>query len=184
MWLTIPGCQCEYLYDKKPMAPGTMSWPLRDICKQAADRLNMVNTYNCCNINLYENGRQCLGHHDDGEPLFFKGGDKASGTDIISVSLGATRTFAVRSKATGKNFPIELPGGSMLTMEKLFQSNFTHALPQQPSEAQPRINLTFRTIQYPTPQCTHPIHKHLRASCSSPIAKGVADGGGSEGSSH
>lgn len=64
---------------------------------------------------------------------------------IPSISLGAERIFAVRSKADPEDCREHLlENGSLFIMGPGFQDKYEHALPYDSSITQPRINLTFR----------------------------------------
>ncbi len=63
------------------------------------------------------------------------------GSQIASISLGATRRFLLEATPDGKDM-IELAHGSLLTM----RTNVRHSLPRTSRPVGERINLTFRRI--------------------------------------
>jgi len=143
-WLTSEGCTCPYMYSGLVFAPAKMT----DWFEQLTDRVcftcGLKDRPNSCNANFYENGMQSVGWHSDDEPLF-----DALNQDvlIVSLSLGATRSFELRSKdnptATTK---LELENGDLCTMEGLCQKHYRHRVPREKNVDAPRINLTWRWV--------------------------------------
>jgi alkylated DNA repair dioxygenase AlkB len=118
-----------------PPAP----WPpvlaeLRDRVRAVAPGMNAVLA------NRYRDGRDSVSWHSDDEPEF--GPDPV----IASVSLGATRRFSLRHRATRVRVDVDLPHGSLLLMAGASQRAWHHALPKTARPVGPRINLTFRRI--------------------------------------
>lgn len=97
-------------------------------------------TYNSCLLNLYHNGDEGMGWHSDAEPELKKNGA------IASVSFGAERRFLFRHKQTKETIAVKLEHGSLLVMKDETQTHWQHRLPTTKIIQQPRINLTFRTI--------------------------------------
>ena len=103
---------------------------------------------NSCNLNLYSDGTMSVGWHADNERLFQA---TLRDTRIISVSLGATRTFELCLGApAGRRlsrvaYRIRLSDGDVCTMEGLTQKYYQHRVPPDSSTG-PRINLTWRWI--------------------------------------
>lgn len=98
-------------------------------------------SYNSCLINLYHNGLEGMSWHSDNEPEL-----KPNGA-IASVSFGAVRRFMFKHKATKETISLQLSSGSILVMKGLTQNYWQHQLPVSTNVKDPRINLTFRTIQ-------------------------------------
>lgn len=98
-------------------------------------------TYNSCLLNLYHNGDEGMAWHSDGEKDLRKNGA------IASVSFGAERKFSFKNKATGKTVSVLLEHGSLLLMKGTTQTHWLHRLPPSTKISQPRVNLTFRTIE-------------------------------------
>jgi alkylated DNA repair dioxygenase AlkB len=94
--------------------------------------------FDTCLANLYRDGKDTVGWHADDEPEL--GPDPV----IASVSLGATRDFVLRSKATGERVVFPLTAGSLLVMGGATQRLYEHSLPRRKRVHDPRINLTFR----------------------------------------
>ena len=94
--------------------------------------------FNSVLLNYYRDGGDSVGWHADNEP-------ELGGRPVIaSLSLGATRTFELRRRTTGKVAKLPLTSGSILVMRGTTQHNWVHRVPKEPGSAS-RINLTFST---------------------------------------
>ncbi len=98
-------------------------------------------TYNSCLLNLYHNGSEGMGWHSDAEKELKRNGS------IASLSFGAERKFAFKHKSSKETVSVLLEQGSLLEMRGETQLHWLHRLPPTKKIAEPRINLTFRTIQ-------------------------------------
>ena len=143
-WLTNPGCSCSYryigtLWPSTPMEP----W-FRAITDAVCKACDVKEPPNSCNANLYEDGSQAVGWHADDERLF----DAVNrDTLIISLSLGATRSFELQPKDNpGQITRLQLSDGDICTMEGLCQKHYVHRVPQESDVGKARINLTWRWI--------------------------------------
>ncbi|CAK9084802.1 Alpha-ketoglutarate-dependent dioxygenase alkB homolog 3 (Alkylated DNA repair protein alkB homolog 3) (mAbh3) [Durusdinium trenchii] len=161
------GCNCTYKYSgvavkptiEPPFVARIRLFPLMrgvacaghgEYCVAAS---GLATQPNCCNINLYRDGRDSVGWHTDDEELFEGGYNDIC---ILSLSLGATRTFEVKHQpgfgvARGSHKgPAEtsfaVRNGDLCTMEGKFQRHYLHAVPKEPQVRQARINLTWRWI--------------------------------------
>jgi alkylated DNA repair dioxygenase AlkB len=108
---------------------------LKKICEEQTGE-----TYNSCLLNLYHNGEEGMAWHSDGEKDLKKNGA------IASLSFGAERKFAFKHKQNKQTIALSLAHGSLLVMKGTTQTHWLHRLPPTKMVAQPRINLTFRTI--------------------------------------
>lgn len=99
-------------------------------------------TYNSCLLNLYHDGNEGMGWHSDGEKEMKKQGA------IASLSLGAERKFVFKHKETKQTVDLVLLKGSLLVMKGTTQQYWLHSLPKTKKITTPRINLTFRTVDY------------------------------------
>ena len=97
-------------------------------------------TYNSCLLNLYHDGSEGMAWHSDGEKDLKKNGA------IASMSFGAERKFAFKSKHTKETITTILQNGSLLVMKDETQTHWLHRLPPTKLVSKPRVNLTFRTI--------------------------------------
>ena len=96
--------------------------------------------FNSCLLNLYPNGNEGMGWHQDNE--------KELGVNpvIASLSLGATRKFSFKHMQSKQKVEIILHPGSLLLMKGETQEKWLHSLPKTKKVQNPRINLTFRNI--------------------------------------
>ncbi len=96
--------------------------------------------YNACLLNLYHEGEEGMGWHQDNEE------EMVAGSSIASLSLGAQRKFAFKHATSKERLDIELANGSLLEMKGSIQNNWYHSLPKTKKVKQARINLTFRLM--------------------------------------
>lgn len=96
--------------------------------------------YNSVLANLYRDGRDGMGWHADDEP------ELGPSPVIASVSLGATRRFRLKHRASDETRALELTDGSLLVMAGPLQHHWVHCVPKTARPVGPRINLTFREI--------------------------------------
>lgn len=97
-------------------------------------------SFNGALINYYANGRQSVGWHSDDEP------EIVAGSDIASLTLGASRDFIVRHKTTRQRLTLQLNSGDLLLMMWPMQQHWQHTLPKRLKVTTPRINFTFRQL--------------------------------------
>ena len=142
-----PGTHYTYsrrLYTPLPWIPELLSLKLR--VEEATPLAAYANLglpklgYNAALCNRYADGNGSVGLHADDEPEM--------GPVIASVSLGAERLFRLRRKDGSIAFSERLRHGSLLIMAGDTQKNFKHEVPKEPGVTGPRINLTFRRIEY------------------------------------
>lgn len=127
----------------RPMAWTPLLLKLRNLVEATTDK-----KYNSVLLNLYRNGSDYLSWHSDDEPEL--------GVDptIASLSLGASRTFCLRSKShstSQKRMDIVLANGSLLCMRGRTQAQWDHSIKKEPKVLDARINLTFRSVCYKAP---------------------------------
>lgn len=135
-WLGDPGTSYSYSgihLDPSPWTPEVTS--LRQICTDLAGV-----EFNSVLINLYRDGNDSVDWHADDEP------ELGPEPVIASLSLGATRRFDLRHRASGETIRIDLPPGSVITMSGRCQAEWLHRVAKTKRPVGPRINLTFRTI--------------------------------------
>lgn len=97
----------------------------------------------CLLANLYRTGQDAMGWHADDERLFGRQ------PLIASLSLGATRRFALRHRRSHARIDLDLTSGSLLVMAGTCQENWVHSVPRTRRPVGPRINLTFRRLAAP-----------------------------------
>ena len=102
-------------------------------------------------VNRYKNGDDSISLHADDEPEIDQ---KAP---IVSVSLGATRTFVIQKKHKPEGEKrymkaiLPLTHGDLLVMLPGMQRDHLHSLPKDSTVLEQRINLTFRCVQNVSP---------------------------------
>ena len=98
-------------------------------------------TFNSVLCNLYRNGNDSMGWHQDNEAAL------GQNPIIASVNFGESRRFLIRRKID-KTVKHEflLTHGSLLIMAGAMQHHWQHAVPKEPRRSKQRINLTFRHI--------------------------------------
>lgn len=136
-WIGDP--QAHYRYSGADFAP--QPWPasLQPIRERLQETLGVA--FNSVLANQYRDGRDAMGWHSDDEP------ELGPEPVIASISLGATRRFALKHRRQpDRALALELPHGSLLVMSGATQRNYRHALPRTTRALGARINLTFRRI--------------------------------------
>ncbi|RNL54231.1 alpha-ketoglutarate-dependent dioxygenase AlkB family protein [Pedobacter jejuensis] len=130
----------EYSYTYSKASKTALPWTpeLLAIKKIAEEKTGT--TFNSCLLNLYHNGDEGMAYHSDDEKAL------AKNATIASISFGAERKFLLKHKQTKETIGILLANGSLLVMADETQTNWLHRLPTTKKVSQPRINLTFRTM--------------------------------------
>lgn len=139
-----------------PSCPGTESQETVDLEDWSEKLLHQVEraggpncVFNCFVGNDYRDGTVMINWHTDSGP----GDDEGLGPnpEIGSMSLGAVRTFCLKSKrkwpdSRGRflHLDIPLPHGSLLIMGRNSQTHWLHSLPADDHVSASRVNLTFR----------------------------------------
>ena len=147
-WYGQPGL--TYTYSGKAMSPlpwtATLLKIKTDIEKELTNH-SITTDFTSVLINKYRDGNDSLGWHSDNE--------KELGIEptIASISLGEPRAIRFRLKDDHKKWvQIELNNGSLLVMRGKTQELWQHQIPKRISARaaalSPRINLTFRHIQF------------------------------------
>lgn len=131
--------QFEYTYSNTTKLALPWSKELLEL-KTIAER-QTGETFNSCLLNLYHNGNEGMAWHSDGEKDLKKNGA------IGSMSFGAERRFAFKHKETKEKVEVVLEHGSLLIMTGITQTHWLHRLPPTKLITNPRVNLTFRTIE-------------------------------------
>jgi len=108
--------------------------------KAKLSKLTTVN-YNSVLLNLYRNGKDSMGWHQDNEKELGKN------PIIASVSFGATRQFSIRHIKNQERINLDLGHGSVLVMMGEMQHFWQHQVPKTKIEKSERVNLTYRDIK-------------------------------------
>ena len=118
--------------------------PWTPLLVEIRDRVDLAAgvRFNSVLLNLYRDGRDSNGWHQDNEPEL--GGNPV----IASVSFGATRRFQMRHKIRKElaRIDLDLEDGSLLLMAGPTQHFWQHQIPKTSRPVGARINLTFRLI--------------------------------------
>lgn len=97
--------------------------------------------FNSVLLNLYRNEQDSVSWHSDDEA------ELGLRPVIASLSLGETRRFKFRHKASGRLMSVPLSHGCLLRMAGETQHGWKHAVPKEKLPKGSRINLTFRHIR-------------------------------------
>jgi alkylated DNA repair dioxygenase AlkB len=89
----------------------------------------------CC----YRDGSDSVAWHGD-----TIGRSHSEDTMVAIVSLGATRTFAMRRRGGGPSLRLPLAHGDLLVMGGSCQRTWEHAVPKTSSTAGARVSIQFR----------------------------------------
>lgn len=120
------------------------SAPVPEALKPFLDYANTLGygKFNQVLVNWYMSGSDSISFHSDDEK------DIEPNSAIVSLSLGSTRTFVVKSKSKlSKTIKKPLQTGTILVMGGEFQKEFVHGVPKEPKVDGPRINVTLRQIK-------------------------------------
>lgn len=96
--------------------------------------------YDSCWLNYYRDGRDSIAPHSDKEV-------NGELNVVSGLSLGATRTFTMRNKRTGRIVEFPIHNGDFMMMGGNCQELWTHAINKEYHIKTPRISLTFRQLQ-------------------------------------
>lgn len=156
-WLVSSGCSCSYRYGSIEVEACPYTPWMTNLMQRVMPLCGLevpAQWPTSCNINLYEDGGMSVGWHTDDERLFQ---GKFQDIRIISLSLGVTRKFEVRTnwpqQGERSHQTLMLADGDLCTMEGMFQKHFQHRVPKEDNIQGPRINLTWRWVVKHTPKC-------------------------------
>ena len=144
-WLTRAPCSCTYKYGKRPWLPEPFPPWLSDL----TDKIKVVSNLpdacspNSVNCNWYPNRSTGLGWHADNEELFRT---ESAEVVIISLSLGATRTFEVWSRSQSRTYELPLHTGDLAIMSGFFQDHYDHRIAPEVGITGARYNFMWRFI--------------------------------------
>lgn len=96
--------------------------------------------FDSCLLNYYKDGNDYVAYHGDKEAL---GEDNA----VVTVSLGQTRKFYLKSNTTKEVTKVFLETGDMVLMRGDTQKDYQHTIPKETTIKEGRISLTFRQIK-------------------------------------
>lgn len=113
--------------------------------KQIRRRLNDIyagelgEPFTTAGMCLYRDGNDSVAWHGDRI-----GRGSIEQTMVAIVSLGATRTFALRPRGGGRSLRIQHRHGDLLVMGGSCQRTWEHAIPKTARSTGPRISIQFR----------------------------------------
>ncbi len=132
--------ETPYSYSNITMQPNPMTPVLRAILKKI--ETYSKHSFNAVLLNLYRDGKDSNGWHADNEKELGKN------PVIASISLGQERFFHLKHRTIKEErFKLKLAHGSLLLMSGSLQHHWLHQIPKTTRPLEPRINLTFRTLQ-------------------------------------
>jgi alkylated DNA repair dioxygenase AlkB len=128
----VPRLVASYALDD-PDLPGELFAAARVVQQLAGQE------FNSAGLNLYRDERDSVAPHND------KLHELVAGAPIALLSLGATRTMTIRTKAAPRrSIQLELESGSVLLMTYAIQQHFDHGIPKATVATGPRISVAFR----------------------------------------
>ncbi len=130
----------DYKYSYSSSIKHALPWTSELIVLKKLVEEKTGEVFNSCLLNLYHNGNEGMGWHQDNEKELGKN------PAIASLSLGATRKFSFKHIESKQNVAVILETGSLLLMKGETQNKWRHSLPKSKKVLKPRINLTFRYI--------------------------------------
>jgi len=113
--------------------------------KQIRRRLNDIyagelgEPFTTAGLCLYRDGNDSVAWHGD-----TIGRSSTEDTMVAILSLGATRTFALRPRGGGRSLRIQHRHGDLLVMGGSCQRTWEHAIPKTNRSTGPRISIQFR----------------------------------------
>ncbi len=131
----------EYTYSGLRMQSEPWNYPLSFI-KNRIENIAGV-AFTTCLLNLYRDGKDSMGWHQDNEKELGKN------PIIASVSFGAMRNFQLKHIHQHQLGTITIPlgHGSLLLMKGPTQHFWKHQIPKTKKPLSARINLTFRRLR-------------------------------------
>ncbi|REE80889.1 alkylated DNA repair dioxygenase AlkB [Lutibacter oceani] len=130
----------DYKYSYSSSVKKAIPWTPELISIKKLVESKTGEVFNSCLLNLYHNGNEGMGWHQDNEKELGKN------PVIASLSFGAARKFSFKHIQTKQKVDIVLEPGSLLLMKGETQENWLHSLPKTSKVKFPRVNLTFRNI--------------------------------------
>ncbi|MBI9040025.1 alpha-ketoglutarate-dependent dioxygenase AlkB [Lutibacter sp.] len=131
--------ECQYSYSSS--IKKAIAWTPELLSIKNLVELKTGKTFNSCLLNLYHNGNEGMGWHQDNEKELGKN------PIIASLSLGVARKFSFKHVQSKQKVDILLQPGSLLLMKGETQEKWLHSVPKTTKVKSPRINLTFRNIE-------------------------------------
>jgi len=154
-----------------------MQYQSRQTQQANPNTASITTEINSANLNFY-NPQSHTPQHSDNEQLFKTPNvSPVNEKSIVSISIGATKIFALKNKQTNEEIQVALHNGDVLYMEGTTQEYATHQVfpnPTSPTQipelydyptmeefsafAGKRLNITGRKIHIHTPGCPLAAH--------------------------
>ncbi len=135
----LASCRCDYWYGRGCAANNPLPDYLRILCMIMSEIFyHSGKQYNALHVNLFLEKSKLTTHADNERML-------GPQPNILSFSLGSTRTFRVTDTSGGFT-DIPLPHGTFAQMSGDLQRFHTHEILRDETYEGPRINFTFREI--------------------------------------
>lgn len=95
--------------------------------------------FNSCLINCYRDENDMVDFHGDKESL-------SKGSAVVTVSVGATRYFALTRSSDDKKYGVYLNSGDLVLMYGDTQKTHKHAIPREKEKRGTRYSVTYRLM--------------------------------------
>lgn len=137
-WYGDPG----HAYSYSGVSLNPLPWTDRIAGIKARVEQLVPTRFNSVLLNYYRDQNDSMGMHSDDEK------ELGPRPTIASISLGAERSFLLKSKVAPDAKLVKLPlaSGSLLLMKGDTQKNYKHGIGKESRSLGPRVNLTFRVI--------------------------------------
>ena len=137
-WYGDPG----HAYRYSGISLNPLPWTDRIADIRARVEALVQTKFNSVLLNYYRDQNDSMGMHSDDEK------ELGPRPTIASISLGAERSFLLKSKVHpgAKLVKLPLASGSFLLMKGETQKNYKHGIGKESRSLGPRVNLTFRVI--------------------------------------
>lgn len=140
--------EARYRYSGREFKP--LPWTdtlveLRDSIQQTYDcyQPRHPQHFNSALLNLYRDGADSVAWHADDEE------ELGPSPQIASLSLGASRRFLLKPRQPdSRRVELLLEDGTLLFMLGDLQQHWLHAIPKTRQSVGPRVNLTFRYVNW------------------------------------
>ncbi|MFN1581336.1 alpha-ketoglutarate-dependent dioxygenase AlkB family protein [Vibrio rotiferianus] len=129
----------SYTYSGLTMAPHPWTPELQKLRERTSCLCG--SPFNSVLANLYRNGQDSMGWHQDNES------ELGPNPIIASVNLGESRRFLLKHIHDNSIIELELTHGSLLVMAGEIQHYWKHSVPKTKLNKGERINLTYRMIK-------------------------------------
>jgi alkylated DNA repair dioxygenase AlkB len=130
----------DFQYCYAGVAKKAIPWSSELLSIKKIVELKTGNQFNSCLMNLYHNGNEGMGWHQDNEK------ELGENPAIASLSLGAARKFSFKHIKTKQKIEMVLNSGTLVLMKGATQEKWLHSLPKTKKIKLPRVNLTFRNF--------------------------------------